>query len=62
MTLAYAIISMLFFFVLTVMLSSDHIVSRLLRAACLLMAIYGLLVTLNQAGFLVAAPEGMRWF
>lgn len=62
MTITYAILSMLLFALLAFMLSGDHVITRVLRFMCICMTVYGLVITLNQAGFLIEAPAGMRWF
>ena len=62
MTLTYAILSTFFFGLLAFMLSGEHTVTRILRFACICMTVYGLVITLNEAGFMIAAPAGMRWF
>jgi len=62
MTTTYAILSTLFFVLMGFMLSGEHTVTRVLRFICICMTVYGLVITLNQAGFLLAAPAGMRWF
>lgn len=62
MTLTYAILSTLFFTLLAFMLSGEHVITRVLRFVCVCMAVYGLVVTLNQAGFLVKVPAWLIWF
>lgn len=62
MTTTYAILSTALFALMGFMLSGEHVITRALRFTCICMTVFGLVITLNQAGFLIEAPAGMRWF
>lgn len=60
--IAYLIVNVIFCGLLSIMWKSSDWVNTLIKLFLIIMTVWGAFHLFNQLGFIVAAPEGMRWF